>query len=164
MTPTAERPTREDRSCPKCIGPLRFEKNPPGPIGTCGDCKGLWVDTRYLFEFPDEYGIGTPVRNVITSFDPSRSKETELLCPFCPDRTIRLQRVGKIELEWCPGCNGIFFDPGEIERWIDSNPDKRPGRLPAPQRGEGSGATEFLGAAAGGVVELIGEILLSALD
>ena len=45
----------------------------------------------------------------------------QLLCPVCNAR-MQLERVGRVELDRCPECRGIFLDRGELEEISGRNP------------------------------------------
>lgn len=45
----------------------------------------------------------------------------QLLCPVCGTR-MQLERVGRVELDRCPKCRGIFLDRGELEQISGRNP------------------------------------------
>lgn len=49
--------------------------------------------------------------------------DSERTCPVCRQRlqTITLSIEASLRIERCAGCFGLFFDPGEIERLLDSS-------------------------------------------
>jgi Zn-finger nucleic acid-binding protein len=46
---------------------------------------------------------------------------SERICPRChiPLQTVDLQLGGKFLIERCPRCLGLFFDPGELEAFLE---------------------------------------------
>lgn len=49
--------------------------------------------------------------------------ESERICPHCeiPLQTVNLNSEGKLQIERCKECYGLFFDPGEIESLLESS-------------------------------------------
>jgi Zn-finger nucleic acid-binding protein len=50
-------------------------------------------------------------------------QESERICPHCDIslQTINLKQKGKFEIERCSSCFGLFFDPGEIEDFLETS-------------------------------------------
>ena len=163
----------EEHACPKCVGPLRFGTDPRGPVGTCYDCWGLWIDTPHLNKLREEYPVATPLYRATTQLQSREASPSELLCPFCSGEHLLQQTIRGVELEWCPTCRGIFLDKGERERLVGSTKteEQRPARpgpvLPAPgpslfaTSGSPAGSS-ILGV--GEVLSLLAEILIGGLD
>lgn len=42
--------------------------------------------------------------------------DSEKACPACAPIRLRQVQVGRVELDLCPSCGGVFFDEGEIEQ------------------------------------------------
>ena len=40
-------------------------------------------------------------------------------CPLCENQPLRPLRVSHVEIDTCPGCHGLWFDRGELERFPD---------------------------------------------
>lgn len=163
----------EEHACPKCVGPLRFGSDPRGPVGTCYDCWGLWIDTPHLNKIREEYPVATPLYRATTQLKTEQATPCELLCPFCAGDHLLQQVIRGVEVDWCPTCRGIFLDKGERERLVGSSERKteeRPSALPARP-----GAAPILfgtsdspsGLSALGVGEVLAglaELLFAALD
>jgi Zn-finger nucleic acid-binding protein len=43
----------------------------------------------------------------------------ELFCPVCPEFKLDVIRLRGVEVERCPSCRGILFDPGELQTLED---------------------------------------------
>lgn len=56
-------------------------------------------------------------------FNTTNETETNRVCPRCETKlqTINLGIDGKFYIERCSRCLGIFFDPGELERVIETS-------------------------------------------
>jgi Zn-finger nucleic acid-binding protein len=113
-------PNGTEFPCPKCGGKLRFGPPPIGPIGTCYDCWGLWINTQRLRDNRQEFPVGEALHDAASKLLPSEATEPEedLFCPDCPSGVLVQQRVSEVELEWCPLCRGIYLDKGERERLL----------------------------------------------
>lgn len=51
--------------------------------------------------------------------------ETDLICPRCDDQltSVALHIDGRMHIERCDKCLGIFFNPGELEAIVDTSVD-----------------------------------------
>lgn len=107
-----------DLACPKCVGPLRFSGEPRGPIATCYDCWGIWIDTPYLTTLREKYPIGNALYKATEQLKPDEAEATDLLCPTCTEGKLVRQKIRGVELEWCEDCRGIYLDQGERERLV----------------------------------------------
>jgi Zn-finger nucleic acid-binding protein len=45
-------------------------------------------------------------------------------CPLCENEPLRPLRVSTVEVDTCPRCHGLWFDPGELERFPDRPPTR----------------------------------------
>jgi tetratricopeptide (TPR) repeat protein len=106
----------EDLACPKCVGPMRFSGEPRGPIATCYDCWGIWIDTPYLTTLKEKYPVGNTLFQATGQLQPGEAEPTDLLCPSCSDGKLVQQKIHGVELEWCESCHGIYLDRGEAYR------------------------------------------------
>ena len=153
-------------ACPKCVGPLRFGAELPGPIGTCYDCWGLWIDVQQLNAIED-YAVGGALYRASRELDPRDAESTDLLCPSCEDGKLVLQKIRGVELEWCTDCRGIFLDKGERQRLVGSLTERKvsppPGPAPALFK-TGSPPSGLGGVAVGEVLAGLAELLFTALD
>lgn len=89
-------------NCPKCSAPLETVPLPQGlTVETCPACSGAFYDAS-------EINIPLAVDNLIRS---------AYLCPKCrgPMKVGTLYD-GRLTLEQCQGCNGIWLDPGEMRK------------------------------------------------
>jgi Zn-finger nucleic acid-binding protein len=160
-------------ACPKCVGPLQFGADPRGPVGTCYDCWGLWIDTPHLEKLREQYPVATPLYRATTRLRSEKADPSELLCPFCADQRLVQQVLRGVELEWCPSCRGIFLDKGERERLVGLSPAARgatrPTLLPAAKIGAALPVAQ-VPAESGSVFDVgevlltLGEILFAAFD
>ena len=40
-------------------------------------------------------------------------------CPACPDTTLVMSDRQGVEIDYCPGCRGIWLDRGELDKLLD---------------------------------------------
>lgn len=93
-------------NCPKCSGALHPSKT--SAVLHCSACAGVWVsgvDLAAAIDEPDS------IRKAIET--------AAAVVPFaCPSCTTGLQELSfrGCEIDCCPGCHGVFFDLGELEK------------------------------------------------
>jgi Zn-finger nucleic acid-binding protein len=51
-------------------------------------------------------------------------------CPVCREPLVVVER-GRVELDWCPWCRGLWFDTGELEMLAERFEGRRPPDLAA---------------------------------
>lgn len=47
-------------------------------------------------------------------------------CPVCTDKTLVMSERQGIEIDYCPGCRGVWLDRGELDKIIDRSADQGP--------------------------------------
>ena len=40
-------------------------------------------------------------------------------CPVCPDVTLVMMDRQGVEIDYCPGCRGVWLDRGELDKLIE---------------------------------------------
>ncbi|MBI5624006.1 MAG: DUF4178 domain-containing protein [Elusimicrobia bacterium] len=88
-------------NCPKCHGPLQFVRLPDSvDIEACPFCNGVFYDLS-------ELTVDLKIENLMAS---------RYVCPKCGG-AMKAGTVfaGKLTLEHCGQCQGIWLDPGEIQ-------------------------------------------------
>lgn len=87
-------------------------------IDQCGNCGGVWLDSGEWTELTRSRGADAIKLQVVNR------RECEFKCPRC---SVHLE-VGfhsedsSFEIEYCPSCEGGFFDRGEMVRLLARNP------------------------------------------
>lgn len=51
-------------------------------------------------------------------------------CPVCTDKTLVMSERQGIEIDYCPGCRGVWLDRGELDKIIERASSEQ---APAPQ-------------------------------
>jgi Zn-finger nucleic acid-binding protein len=107
-------------TCPKCAAAMEPVTHGDVTVERCTSCKGLWFDLmehRHLrgARGADAIDTGSPVAGSRTD------EQRNINCPKCGARMTHLRDVDNrtIEYEYCPACNGSFFDAGEFVRYRD---------------------------------------------
>ena len=156
----------KDLACPKCVGPLRYSGEPRGPIATCYDCWGIWVDTPYLTTLREKYPIGNTLYKATEQLKPDEAEATDLICPTCPEGTLVRQKIRGVELEWCNNCHGIYLDRGEKDRLLGLHEIARARKIPiTPSVSIGSQAPSGSGiTAVGEILWCLAEFIFCVLD
>lgn len=52
-----------------------------------------------------------------------------MLCPVCKTQTLQMAERHGIEIDYCPGCRGVWLDRGELDKIIERAGS---GTAPAP--------------------------------
>lgn len=88
-------------ACPKCHGPLEaHEVTEAATVDACPKCFGVWYDKGEL---------AVPLKLETLA-------ESGLGCPRCGQRLkVGQAEGGKLVLDHCHGCGGVWFDMGEIQ-------------------------------------------------
>lgn len=42
-----------------------------------------------------------------------------MLCPVCKTQTLQMAERHGIEIDYCPGCRGVWLDRGELDKIIE---------------------------------------------
>lgn len=57
-------------------------------------------------------------------------------CPVCKDKTLVMSERQGIEIDYCPGCRGVWLDRGELDKILERSVPERavsPAPVAAPQ-------------------------------
>jgi Zn-finger nucleic acid-binding protein len=131
--------------CPRDARPLTIQEA-EGHIGhLCETCSGLWLPRQYIESLAHLRNFSARPFYAAILEQPKFGSTIG-----CPTGCGMLQRksVKGIDLDFCPGCHGIWFDRGEVEALLKD--------YPHTANGGGSGA----GDAAADVADFV----LSVLD
>ena len=100
-------------NCPKCHSAMREQLfNDSIAYGACGKCHGRWVSGESLALNSASFCDGED--KVFKHFMQMPVKTTSIQCPDCKLKNLTLVNVNQIEVEFCTGCQGVFFDLGEM--------------------------------------------------
>ena len=102
--------------CPVCQEHLDAETYADLRVMTCGRCKGLWIggkDVRLLVDRSDSPIDLQGLKDRVRAGSESVRRGS---CPECQSNKLCLIRLGRVEIEACPVCLGLFFDERELDR------------------------------------------------
>jgi Zn-finger nucleic acid-binding protein len=60
-----------------------------------------------------------------------RFKEKTMKCPGCPESTLVMSDRQGVEIDYCPGCRGVWLDRGELDKLIERSASAAPARSQA---------------------------------
>jgi len=94
-------------------------------IDECDKCKGKWFDRDELRKAKDR----TDEDLKWLDFDPFGEDAEKLsmvsegkLCPKCSNKMASLKYMdSEVVIDKCPGCKGVWLDPGEFMKIIESS-------------------------------------------
>ena len=77
----------------------------------CPECKGAWLPTEFVNSFGDiqPFFVGDFYEELAIN----TTGNSERMCPQ-GHGTLDCAHYGKVELDWCPECEGVWFDNGEL--------------------------------------------------
>ncbi|MDD2715194.1 MAG: zf-TFIIB domain-containing protein, partial [Candidatus Wallbacteria bacterium] len=99
-------------NCPRCQSPLKCVEKSGVTLDYCCQCGGLWFDSGELGQLlsnPQRYE--TMMRNM-------QLVGPGCTCPSCGAGMTVLAYLKdklRIEIDYCPDCQGIWLDKGELE-------------------------------------------------
>lgn len=108
------------KNCPRCNNSLSITAlrgiNNDINVDSCNNCGGIWFDKGGLSK------VDKIVEPVAIEFRhiPSMEKQMEsIYCPQCSPK-VKMQKAAhprdeKVIMDYCPNCNGIWLDKGELE-------------------------------------------------
>ena len=102
--------------CPRCAETMQVVEREDVRSRVCPACNGAWIsDTSLhkLFAREEDTPHIEEALETILSLD---FRDGKLPCPTCRGRRLQTLEVEGVELDYCSGCKGLFFDPGELER------------------------------------------------
>ena len=101
--------------------------------------EGLRQQTKYNeFAAMEEAALRSRTGSGANARPPHERRK--LNCPAC-QTAMQLERLGRVEIDRCPDCGGIFLDRGELEQISGRNPSTY---VPASQNAEQQSERDFL--------------------
>lgn len=100
--------------CPKCrdVEMYAFAYREV-EVDRCPTCDGVWLDKDEL-ETILEHELGEQIDLVSFTQNPIVSDDAAATCYRCDREMIALNGAADVRFEWCEGCEGMFFDKGEL--------------------------------------------------
>ncbi|MFH2137114.1 MAG: zf-TFIIB domain-containing protein [Candidatus Omnitrophota bacterium] len=123
--------------CPKCDSALRTAKHSDVTIDFCELCYGIWLDKGELeriaaYEKKDAAKAVETLKNLLKA-ENEIVQEQSICCPHCEQQMQKIKFTTKdgIVADKCAGCQGIWFDKGElisITDHMDGKKNSNPGQ------------------------------------
>jgi Zn-finger nucleic acid-binding protein len=102
-------------TCVKCTSVLDKSRVGEIEVDVCPSCGGLWLDKGEIER------IGTAsnpdvdsLRKELTGGAQAGLSDTLTACPSCPGK-LREVRLGRVMVDVCVSCGGMFLDRGELD-------------------------------------------------
>jgi hypothetical protein len=87
--------------------------------------KGQADENRYFAE--QDKKLKERLRQQVVAEDEAGARElAQMRCPKCGEQ-MKTEKLLGVQAEICPGCKGVFLDPGELEQVVDH--DRKTGWL-----------------------------------
>jgi Zn-finger nucleic acid-binding protein len=99
-------------------------------VDLCANCGGLWLDAGELeaLERKQAKDRGELVKQARKELAAEAQQVLTVvgMCPKC--QAARLRQIVRrgVELDYCPHCEGLFFDDRELERVMKAAKDEAP--------------------------------------
>jgi uncharacterized protein len=114
--------------CPRCSSELHLETikdlKYTIEVDTCSGCSGIWFDKGELAKLDK---IVEPTLIEIRKIPPKKDQHEKLHCPSCSRIMLKSDhpRDSKVIMDFCPVCQGIWLDRGELdaiqkENWLNT--------------------------------------------
>ena len=116
--------------CLKCTSVLDKTHIDEVEVDHCPACGGLWLDHGEIERLSRKMAsdIDRLRRLLLLGGDkgpPAVPSEVQGSCPACQTAGMQEVALGKITIDFCPRCKGLFLDRGEIDAAIDAVKDTR---------------------------------------
>jgi Zn-finger nucleic acid-binding protein len=131
--------------CPQCMLDLDAPDNSALSAYHCPGCSGTWIRGRILHEMLERDEDSTVIAETLDSIQELEYEPSRRRCPKCVGRQLKAVIIEDTELDFCPSCKGLFFDPGEIERVFPGIHQLSRGPRPDDEPGFWASLLRFLG-------------------
>lgn len=102
--------------CPQCNHSFEAVSDSDLPVHSCSTCAGIWIRGHSLHQLLDGKKDASRFTRKLESIHELEFRASRRKCPSCNGRHLKAVVIEKTELDFCPSCKGLYFDPGELER------------------------------------------------
>lgn len=88
---------------------------------SCLYCNGVWLNKTTLETLLKKEEKSPSINSISTEFHKNNEGGIHKNCPECTEEKLELIHTHGVELDFCPSCNGLFFDEGEIEKVLPTS-------------------------------------------
>jgi Zn-finger nucleic acid-binding protein len=106
--------------CPRCAETMQIVERDDVRSRVCPSCNGAWISDTSLHKLFAREEDTPHIEEMLDTFMSHDFRDGKLPCPACAGRRMQTLEVEGVELDYCTGCKGLFFDPGELERVFPS--------------------------------------------
>jgi Zn-finger nucleic acid-binding protein len=117
--------------CLKCTSVLDKTRIDDVEVDHCPACGGLWLDHGEIERLSRKMGGDVArLRRLLeaaaaASGPPAVPSEVQGSCPACQSQSVKEVALGKIHIDFCTRCKGLFLDRGEIDAAIATVKDTK---------------------------------------
>ena len=119
--------------CPQCKHSFDAAPDSDLAVFNCPICSGTWICGRSLNCLMSTSKHAATIAKTLDTILDLKFNESRRKCPRCGGRKLKAVVIEKTELDFCPSCKGMFFDPGELDRVfpgiLDQNQKKHKGAV-----------------------------------
>jgi len=102
--------------CPSCSTEKLSNSSGESKPYNCSQCDGFWLTGESLASICSDNGLDIALLRV--QLREKTENNDSKICPICV-QNLRTSKVSDVELDWCAGCEGIWFDRGEFDKVVD---------------------------------------------
>ena len=113
--------------CPQCNHSFDAASDSDLPVHRCSTCSGIWIRGHSLHQLLDREKNASRFARRLYSIHELEFHASRRKCPSCKGRHLKAVVIEKTELDFCPTCKGLYFDPGELERVFPGILNQTPG-------------------------------------
>lgn len=106
--------------CPRCKTSLEPRDNDGITTSTCPTCNGNWIGAGALATLFARDRDAPRIEEALEAIFDLDFHDSRRHCPKCSGRYLKAIVVDGIELDYCIGCKGLYFDQGELEQVFPS--------------------------------------------
>lgn len=108
-----------DPRCPRDHAPTERVATEGHLAWRCTQCEGLWLPGLEVDALARERQVDAA--SLRAKFAQARVGDAGFACP--DGHPLVLTEYRTLELDWCPTCQGLWFDRGELRRLLDLHPN-----------------------------------------
>ena len=108
-----------DLRCPRDHAPTERVATEGHAAWRCTQCEGLWLPGMEVDALARERQVD--VASLRAKLAQGRTGDAGFACPGGHPLVVTEYRT--LELDWCPTCQGLWFDRGELRRLLDLHPN-----------------------------------------
>jgi len=109
-------------NCPKCSNQMGIKRIDDVEINICNTCSGIWFDQGELRKAKDKYDsdLNWMDFEIWKHEDKFKFSQKSIQCPKCNIDMVKIDYAAtKVEIDYCPKCQGAWLDEGEFKNIIE---------------------------------------------